>query len=213
MALTKSKKPLRKKKVKEASSVKEATTIKKPVTAETVGEVDFGKMAKEAGLTELQTRFAFYYVFVTGLNGKEAVDLAGYSWGRYDTNEDYDEGKREFYKELLQRQQAKNLLDNPKILAFITKLRKEMDNQLIVDKLWVIQKLKKLAEKAESESIQLRATEKLGETMDMFGSRVIETDEREDPAKIASAAFEKRKAAMKNKPENVVEFQKEGSNE
>jgi hypothetical protein len=42
----------------------------------------------------------------------------------------------------------------------------------------------------------------------MFGKREVIVDEREDPAKIAREAFERRKQQAKESP-NVVEFKKE----
>jgi phage terminase small subunit len=180
-------------------------SIKKPKTKEDVAEVDFKKLADQHGLTEMQTKFCYYYVFVTGLNGPLSVELAGYSQGQKYSEDLYpDEKQREFYKGLVLRQQARNLLDNPKVLTLITELRKNLSTQIIVDQLYVLQHLKKIVEGDEPANAKLKALELLGKTMEMFGDKQI-IEELEDPAKIAAARFEKRKQAA-----NVVEFTKEG---
>jgi phage terminase small subunit len=194
-----------KKKAVKKKILTKTTTV--PERAEKVLDCDYDELAKEYGLTEMQAKFAYFYVFVTGLNGPEAVKLAGYSQGNYTEDKYPDERMREFYIGALLRSQAKTLCDNPKILTLITKLREELSNQLIVDKLYVLQNLKRLAETA-TETVQLRALEKLGETMEMFGQKQI-IEEREDPAKIAAAKFEKRK--QMSAEGNVVPFTKEGS--
>jgi hypothetical protein len=180
--------------------------IKRPSSLKDIQSVDFEQLAKEYNLTVMQTKFAFFFVFVTNLNGPAAVELAGYSPGNYD---DYDERTREYYETLVRKQQAKTLLDNPKVLTLITKLREDLNNQLIVDKLYVLSWLKRLVEdEATAGNVRLNALIKIGETMDMFGKREIIVDEREDPAKIAREAFERRKQQAKESP-NIVEFKKE----
>ena len=190
------KRPAKKKSVKKTvrkNEVKKKPLLpSKPKQVEDTQEVNYEKLAKDHGLTEMQTKFAYYYVFVTGLNGPMAVELAGYSCGNYDG---YDEKVREYYTTAIRKQQAKGLLDNPKVLTLITSLREEMSKQIIVDQLYVIQNLKRLAETAP-ESVQLRALEKIGETMEMFGQKTI-IDDRTDPARVAAEAFEKRRAEMK----------------
>lgn len=194
------------KKVKEKNVVsKRSAPVKRPSTGQEVVDFDFESLAKEHKLTDLQTKFAYYYVFVTGLNGPQAAEFAGYSPGNYD-DKDYDDKTKEYYKGLVFRNMAKNLLDNPKVLTLITRLRDELSNQLIVDKLYVLQNLKRLAETGTSENIQLRALEKLGETMELFKTTTV-VEEREDPARLAAEAFERRMAAEKNK---TVDFKKEG---
>ena len=164
--------------------------------------IDLDKLSKELGLTELQKRFCDYYVFVTGLNAELAVELSGYSVESTNT-EKYDEKMIAYYKELTIKRLVRVLVSNPKILKYITAIRKELNNQLVVDKLWVINKLKKLAD-VGSENTQLKATELLGKTMEMFtDKKVIESVE--DPSKIMKEVFEKRKL------KNTVEFKKNGT--
>lgn len=200
-------KPAKKTPIKRKNTVPETRErVKRPSTGRDVSNVDFAKLGKEHGLTEMQTKFCYYYVFVCNLNGRDAVECAGYSSGKYD-EKDYDERTKKYYEDLVYRNIAKNMLDNPKVLELITRLRDELNNQLIVDKLYVLQNLKRLAETA-TESIQLRALEKLGETMELFGQKTI-IEEREDPSRNAREAFQRRKEAERS---NVVEFSKEVEN-
>jgi hypothetical protein len=74
--------------------------------------------------------------------------------------------------------------------------------------LWVLQKLKKLADKG-SERTQLEAAKLLGQTMNMFQPETIVSNS-EDPSAIIKAALEKRKkdaekAEEINEP-NVLPF-------
>ena len=190
--------------------IRKTEAEKKDALKKEVEGFDFEALAKEYGLTEMQTRFCVYYVFFTNLNGPAAVELAGYSTGRDSTYVDYDEGKRDFYEKLVRSGKAKELLGNPKVVKLLTKLREELNNQLIVDKLYVINGLKYAWENQNDfpPNVRLQALIKLGETMEMFKKVEVNVDEREDPAKLAREAFERRKQQAKESP-NVVEFKKE----
>jgi len=166
--------------------------------------INLDKLAKEYELTDLQQKFADYFVFVTGLNAPLAVELAGYKV----INEDYEyenDQLQEFYKIKQTNKIVKELLNNAKVLKYINKIRKELDNQLIIDKLWVINKLKQLAENG-GENTQLKATELLGKTMEMFTEKTKNIEGTDDPAKIAKEAYEKRM-------QNVIEFKEKKANE
>jgi len=156
---------------------------------------DIDMSAKECGLTENQKNFCINYVFISGLDPYVAYETAGYKV----PDELSDSNKKKWISSNVMK-----LLGNPKVLKFIKIIRDEMENQIIVDKFWVIDKLKKLAEKG-SEATQIKATELLGKTFSMFSDRqVIET--AEDPGKLAKEAFEKR--------QNMIAFkQKEAVNE
>ena len=181
--------------------------FKKPKTETDVSNVEFERIAEENNLTVMQTKFCYFYVFLTNYNGPKAAELAGYSSGK--SNENYDDVSSEYYKNLTMHSQANDVLASPRVVAFITKLHKEVQKNLLIDQFYVTKNLKRLAETG-NESTQLRALELLGKTFEMFGDKQI-IEEREDPAKIASAKFEKRKQdAMKNTTtENIVQFAKE----
>lgn len=165
--------------------------------------LDTEKLAKELKLTDKQKLFAEYFIYVTGLDGPAAVELAGYSSGS--DHKDYGkESTNNFFRSLKFRQLARNLLSNRKVLDYINALRKDLDSQLIIDKLWVINKLKTLAETG-SENTQLKATELLGKTLELFTEKT-KFESSENPADIAKQAFERRK-------QNVVEFNKKQQNE
>lgn len=167
-------------------------------------KVNFDKLAQEYGLNELQQKFAEYFVYVTGLDGPTAVELAGYSV----VNDNYDyktEELKDYYKYIQKKRIARDLLGNSKVLQYITALRDDLNNQLIVDKLWVIDNLKRIVTTG-SEQGQIKALELIGKTMEMFVDKSKTFEGVEDPAKIAKEAFEKRQ-------QNVVEFEKKQQNE
>lgn len=146
-------------------------------------------LAKEIGLTEKQKKAADYYVFVTDLDAEAAVELAGYSFGSEKATEDT--------KKINRKRVAYDFIHNVKVLRYISQIRELMSNQIIVDKLWVINKLKTLAESG-SENTQIRALELLGKTMQMYADKQV-IENVGDPAKIAKEAFKRRQ-------KNVVEF-------
>lgn len=167
---------------------------------------DIQEEIKNLGLNQKQMSFVEYYLFITGLNAVEAVKLAGYiDEAKYDPN--LSEAEVKAYKELNFKNQANRLLRNPAIKKAIVLIREDMNEMLIVDKLWVLNKLKTLAEKG-SENVQLRATELLGKALSMF-TEVTQVQSVEDPAAIARANFAERMAKEKD---NVVEF-KNGTND
>lgn len=162
------------------------------------------KVAEACGLTEQQQKFADYYLFVTGLNGEKAAELAGYvicDPKKYEQSEE----KIAYWTKIQYMKIARDLLNNPKVLEYINIVRTNMENQLVIDKLWVVKKLKEFAETG-SERTQLEATKLLGQTLLMFTEVVRNENSTEDPAKIIQDAIAKRKEEVKEN--NVLEFQK-----
>jgi phage terminase small subunit len=170
-------------------------------------KIDLEKIVEELKLTDKQQKFAEYGVFVTGLDWVKAVEMAEYSFGKENYDKDYADGNiGSYYLDMQKKRKARELLSNPKILKYIKALRDEMDNQLIVDKLWVINKLKTMAE-AGSERTQLEATKLIGQTLQMFQADV-QINVADSPAKITQEAFEKRMAEDKA-AKNTIPFSKE----
>jgi hypothetical protein len=163
-------------------------------------EFDPEKLAKELGLTDKQRAFADYYVFVAGLDGVKAVEMAGYAKNKCEGIT--DERQREYYINMSYMKTARDLLANKAIISYIRALRDNLDKQLIVDKLWVINKLKTLASGKTTERTQLEATKLLGQTMSLF----VESQKLEianDPSEIVKNAFKKR---MMEENNNIIEF-------
>lgn len=144
------------------------------------------------GLNEKQKAFVENYLFTCGMNEEEALKLAGYSFNY----------KSDVEKRRCKKRKIRELMSNEKVIAYMNKLRNDLNNQLIVDKFWVIKKLKELAEHG-NESVQLKATELLGKTMALFTDKVIE--QKENPGEIIRQSFEKRR--------NFTVLKKEGTND
>lgn len=159
----------------------------------------------DLGLTSMQTDFVNYFLFITGMDAVEALKLAGYSHG-VNEKENIDPLLRENFIRMRYQTMANDFLKNPKIVKTIGLIKAEMNDSLIVDKLWVLKKLKSLAEKG-SENTQLQATKLLGQHLSMF-VEVQKVEQVEDPASIARAGFEARK-------NNIVDFntEKDGTDE
>lgn len=170
--------------------------------------VNLDELAKRLDLTEKQRLFADAYVFLTGLDGVAAAKFAGYKCD-YPTN--YPEDKKKYYETLAYQGRARENLNNPKVLEYISTIRDNLDKQLVVDKLWVVNKLKNLAEQG-TEATQLKATEMIGKILGMFidHQKIEVTDE--DPAVIARKAIEIRRSQInEEKKNNIVEFSKDGT--
>lgn len=161
--------------------------------------VDTQQRLTDLGLTRMQRDFIMYFIFLTNMNALQAVALAGYTHGV--TEEDEDTKNRLI--QLRYQTIANELLKNPKVVKGIKMIKDEMSEAMIVDKFWVLNKLKTLAERG-SENIQLKATELLGKTLSMFTDVSVEKSV-EDPASIAKSNFNER---MK-----LAEFKKDGTNE
>lgn len=172
---------------------------------ERLDKFDPNIIAKEYGLTEKQQAFADYYIFVCGLNGESAVEMAEYAIeptpGTYKTEEE-----KERFKVLNARKRARELLSNTKVLNYIRDVRENMDKQLIVDKYYVIHKLKKLSETG-TERTQLEATKLLGMTMSMF-TETQKIEMSDSPSNIVQQAFLKRK----QEENNIIEFPQKEEN-
>lgn len=162
--------------------------------------INFDKLAGELELTELQRKFCEYFVFVTGLDAPAAIELAGYKL----SNDEYEyksEELKQFYIVAEKNKKAREMMRNPRVVRFISELRNELSTQLTVDKMWVINKLKMLATNG-SENTQLKATELLGKTLEMFTEKSKIFEGVEDPAQIAKDAFKKRM-------DNIREFKRQ----
>lgn len=158
-----------------------------------MSEDKFEKLAEEYKLTQLQKAFAEYYVYVTGLDGPAAVELAGYKLDK--DFEGYDERTAEVFKRKAISSRARELLDNPKVTKYINALRTNLENHLIVDKLWVIKNLKDLA-MTGTETTRIRALELLGKNLEMFTDRQ-KIEDVGNPGEIAQKAFESRMNILK----------------
>jgi hypothetical protein len=171
---------------------------KEPLSLENLGE--------DLKLSKQQIAFADYYVFVAGLDGEKAVDMAGYKFSTYEKYE--NENLKSYYINMQKQAKARDLLSNPKVLEYIRRLRNTLEQQLIVDKLWVIKKLKSLAENG-SERTQIEATKLLGQTMNMF-SDTQRIEVSDDPSLILREAFRKRKEQeelnQQREKDNIIPF-------
>lgn len=148
------------------------------------------KTRDHRGLTESQEAFCINYVYYTGLKAHEALNLAGYN---YTGRRNEDKAIHELFK-------------NPKIKKRINELLEERNNEILVDKLWVIKNLKEMAEKSQSEMAKIKAVELLGKTMSMFSETYIH-ESREDPGKVIREARRKRQEKLDmEKHDNVVKF-------
>jgi hypothetical protein len=173
-------------------------------------EIDLEREAKEIGLTEKQKQFCEYFIFVCGLDAEKAVELSEYEIGQENYKEKYagKESLARYYMDLQIKRIARKLLNNVKIIRYINYLKDTLDSSLIIDKLWVVQKLKKLAEKG-SEKTQLEATKLLGQTMSMFQPETI-VSSIDDPGQIVRDAIAKRKREEEPIAGNLIEFGKGG---
>lgn len=181
---------------------------KKPRVSEELRETYF----KDLGLNQQQQDFVIYFVFLTNMNGSEAVKMAGYKTGV--ERSQYPEGEagdKEFkrFEELAYTRIAQRHISNPRIIKAIQAVKNEMKEAFIVDRLWVFNKLKRLAENG-SENVQLRATELLGKALSMF-TEVTTVQTTEDAASIAKGRFAER--MKKEQANKVVEFKTGTENE
>lgn len=160
-------------------------------------DFDIDEYAKELGITDNQKNFCMNYVFLTALDPYKAYELAGYA---------IPEGLDDRTKKQWIHKNVMRTLNSTKVRKYLTKLREEMENQLLVDRLYVTKKLKEFVEGNAAEGTKIKALELLGKSMSMFSDKqVIET--AEDPGKIAKEAFEMRK-------NNIIGFRsKEGTND
>ena len=130
-------------------------------------------------LTEKQRLFAEAYVM--GLSEQEAVRAAKYKMASDDN------WRRDAYR------LAKLNMKNGKVRNYIELLREQMASSLVVDKLYVVEKLKNLAENGETENIKIKALELLGKTFSMFTDKVETKTESSDPAELMRRVWEKKK--------------------
>lgn len=150
-------------------------------------------IAKGLGLSKQQQEFAEHYVYC-GMDGVSSAKAC------YQVNYDktkYSEEKREWYEELVYRGIAKENLRNKNVVAYIKELKDQLNENLGVDKYYVVDQLKRLA-KSGSEATQIRALELLGKTLSMFNEvQKVDISEDKSAGDLAREAFEKRKEMMK----------------
>lgn len=154
---------------------------------------DLDEIAKEIGLTHMQKMFCEAYFFVTNRDVMEAYDLAGYAIST--KRESFETDKLfEKYVDMEKTRRCTELMNNPKIRRYITAISKAREEYITVDKFWVINKLKKLADTAP-ENVQLNATKLLGQNLDMFNtsSLNVHTD-LESPDKAMQKIWAMRRA-------------------
>jgi phage terminase small subunit len=164
--------------------------------------IDFDKLASDLKLTDNQKKFCEFYVYVTGLDGFAAVELSGYKVDKSDM-EGYDERTKEIYTKKAISYKLRELLNNNNVVKYIDSLRKNLENHLIIDKLWVIKNLKDLA-MSGTEMTRIRALELLGKHLEMFTVKT-KIEEINDPGEIAKTAFERRMNTIKFQPKTQNE--------
>lgn len=155
---------------------------------------------EDLGLTNMQLDFVNYFIFITNMDAVEALKLAGYQHGVKDSP-DLDPKTRDLYIDMHYKSKANDFLKNQKIVKCIKLIKEEMSEALVVDRMWVIKKLKSLADNG-SENTQLKATELIGKHLSMF-TEIQQIQSVEDPAAIARAAFNDR---IREDQEKIVEF-------
>lgn len=139
------------------------------------------KMIVDGELTEQQVNFCVAYVMMTDFDAVEAIKLTDFSFGA---------AKDELLL-TLQRKAARRLLANPKVKDRIKQLVDERDCQVVIDKFFVKNGLKTLAQTAENENTKVKAFELLGKELGMFVNKD-ELKITEDPGEIAKLAFKRR---------------------
>jgi hypothetical protein len=135
------------------------------------------------GLNKRQRAFCEAYVYLTEYDITRAMELAGYrNVSKYDLK-------------IL----GKKMLKKPKILAQIKKMKEVKEQETVVDKLWIVTKLKKIVDDNEHHpNFQLKALELLGKYLNMFGeNKNVDPETQVDAADVAKAAFEERKKLLK----------------
>jgi hypothetical protein len=134
----------------------------------------------EYGLTPKEEEFCYNYIFVTVFNKEQSIKNAGY----------------ELDSPILRERRAKDLLARKPVQTRIRAMMDERDNTPVVDKLWIIQKLKQIIEDNDKNATaQIRALELLGKHYGIFADKQIIEDYR-DPGVIAKEAFERSKKKL-----------------
>lgn len=153
-------------------------------------EKELDVIAKELHLTPLQKNFCDYYFFVTNRNALEAFDLSNYKVGTKRESFESDE-MYEKYLKMEKTRKCTDLMNNPKIRKYITAINKAREEYIQVDKFWVINKLKQLADTAP-ENVQFNATKALGEHLDMFKKHVELSNDLQRPDKAMQEIWAER---------------------
>lgn len=137
-------------------------------------------------LTDMQEEFCYAYVYITLFDAVEAYRIVS------NLKDERAIGRA-----------AKILLSEPNVRARIDELMKERHDTPVVDKFWVLKKIKKIVDDCDGKpQFQLKALELLGKHLGLF-AETITLDEHKDAADVAQSAFENRKKLIlfKNKLE------------
>lgn len=138
-------------------------------------------------LTKQQKDFCYNYVYITDFEPISAIKMAGY-------NVSDDNSAHAIKRELLR---------NPKVKAHISDLIHERDADTALDKVFVIEKLKKVIKETEKNyNPHLKALELLGKHLGMFSEKE-GNKEKETPSNRAKELFNKRIS-------KILPFKKEG---
>jgi hypothetical protein len=135
----------------------------------------------EYGLSPKQEQFAQAYVFLTNFDARQSAEIAGYK-NKSKTNK---------------INTAKNLVNNPKVKKRIKQLVSQRDEMIVVDKHWVLKKLKEIVDGNEGRpSVQLKALDMLAKSVKLYGDDVDSENNNTNAAQLMQATFEKRKEMM-----------------
>lgn len=133
----------------------------------------------EYGLNTRQEEFCQHYVNTTMYDAEIAFDMV------------YSASNIKNKRMLILR-----LMNNGNIKKRIKQLMGIRDDVTVVDKYYVLKKLKKIVDENEKKPVyQLKALELLGKHLGLFNDKMIAPDASTDPSEIARNAFEER---MKN---------------
>ena len=138
-------------------------------------------------LTAQQKQFADNILFLNMSKNEAALDA-------------YNTENNKYLKNFVQ-----NLMNNEKIVDYMTAVRQNMEESLLIDRYYIIRNLKKLAETG-NENTQLKAIIELGKIRGMYVDKQ-ENTTTESPSEIMRKSFEKTLKIHKeeeNEPESEV---------
>lgn len=151
---------------------------------------------RKGTLTDKQERFCWLYVMGND-SGKalKPVDLVTASG---------------FKSRSLQNRyhEYRRLLDNRLIQTRIEELRKWRDREFLVDRKFVIENLRKIAEEEKDTPQKVKALELLGKTLGLFEEKI--SISKDEHAQIAEEAWRKRVKKIRENKEDEVEAIKLG---
>ena len=141
-------------------------------------------MAK-TGLTDKQKKFCEAYVLVNDMDAGQSLLDAGYTFGGNERTQAQNKLHR-----------ANELLSSKKVQSYIDELRQRYTSDYVVDEMYVIKKLKNIAETGSNENVQLKALELLGKSRSMFTDKQVLTSDT-DAASIIQGNFAERMKKFK----------------